>query len=54
MVPSRPSAIARIARSDLAASAWSALRLASADAGRARLGSNLDPGVVLRGRPVLF
>jgi hypothetical protein len=39
--------------SNLAASAWFTLRPASvsAAAGQARPGSNLDPGIVLRGRP---
>ncbi len=40
-------------RSDLAASIWSALRSAAAspDAGRPRPGSNLELGIVMRGRP---
>src|SRR5271169_3895575 len=43
-------------RSDLAVSAWSALRSASTspDAGRTRPGSNLDPGIVMWGRPFTF
>src|ERR1700674_99814 len=42
-------------RSDVAASVWSALRSASAspDAGRTRPGSNLDPGIVMWGRPII-